>query len=121
MRSHRKLRVWCLAMDLTVEVYGVCRALPAEERYGLQSQLRRAAVSVPANIAEGHARDHLGDYLRHISIAKGSLAEVETLLTLTKRLELLEEIEIEAVCGECRRLARMLERLSAALRRVKRA
>ena len=73
-------------MDLVVSCYRLTRRLPAEERYGLVSQVRRASVSVPANIAEGHARTHRGDYLRHLSIARGSTAELQTLLDLCERL-----------------------------------
>src|SRR5688500_3414185 len=85
--SYRDLRVWKEGMDLVVEAYKVAKTLPRDELYGLTSQIRRAAVSVPANIAEGHGRDHLGDYLRHLSIAKGSVTELETELFIAERLE----------------------------------
>lgn len=73
IKSYRDLLVWQKAMDLVVDCYRYVDALPKNETYGLISQVRRAAVSVPANIAEGHGRDHLGDYLRHLSMANGSL------------------------------------------------
>lgn len=87
LASYRELSVWQRSMDLTVAVYDVAKALPADERYGLGSQLKRAAVSVPANIAEGYGRTHRGGYLRHLSIARGSLSEVETLLAIAVRVD----------------------------------
>jgi four helix bundle protein len=84
--NHRDLVVWQRAMQLLKLTYAVARRLPAEERFELGSQLRRAAVSVPANIAEGHARVHRGEYVHHLSIARGSLAELETLLDACEML-----------------------------------
>jgi four helix bundle protein len=86
VQGFRELRVWHDAMTLVEHVYLLTNAFPKHEIYGLSSQLQRAAVSVPANIAEGNARRHTKDYLRHISIARGSLAEVETYLELAPRL-----------------------------------
>ena len=73
-------------MDLVVASYGIARSLPQIERFDLAAQIRRASVSIPANIAEGYGRRHLGDYLRHLYIANGSLKELETELMLTERL-----------------------------------
>ncbi len=70
--------VWQKAMDLAVECYRIAKRLPKEETYGLISQIKRAAASIPANIAEGHGREHLGEYLPHLSVANGSLMELET-------------------------------------------
>ena len=75
VKSYRDLLVWQKAMDLVEESYSVASQLPKTETFGLVSQIQRAAVSVPANIAEGHGRQHLGDYLHHLSIANGSLME----------------------------------------------
>lgn len=88
--SYRDLKVWQRAMDMVIECYEQSRCLPREERYGLTSQLRRAAVSVPANIAEGRSRRGKGDFGKHLSIAAGSLAEVETLLEIAERVEYLD-------------------------------
>lgn len=77
IRSHRDLKVWREAIELADLLYDVAGLLPRSELYGIGAQLRRAAVSVPSNIAEGHGRRHLGDYLRHLSFALGSLMEIE--------------------------------------------
>ncbi len=82
VQSFRDLRVWQPGMELVVAVYGLTRTLPKSEVYGLSSQMQRAAVSVPANIAEGHTRRNLREYLHFLSIARASLAEVETYLDL---------------------------------------
>jgi four helix bundle protein len=86
VQGFRELRVWQSGMELLVRVYELTRTLPKTEIYGLSSQLQRAAVSVPANIAEGHSRNHLREYLQFLSIARSSLAEVATYLELIERL-----------------------------------
>jgi four helix bundle protein len=78
METYRELEVWKTAMDLVVAVYELSRKLPASERFGLASQMQRSAVSVPANIAEGYGRAHRKEYLNHLSIANGTLQELET-------------------------------------------
>ncbi len=78
VKSYRDLRVWQAAMNLVEQVYRLTRAFPKQETYGLSSQMQRAAVSIPSNIAEGHTREHLKEYLHHLSIAQASLAELET-------------------------------------------
>jgi four helix bundle protein len=85
LKSYRDLEVWQKAMDLVEEVYRIAERFPSQEKYGLTGQLQRAAVSIPANIAEGYGRMHRKEYLQHLSIAKGSLAEVETHLALAVR------------------------------------
>ena len=90
IRTHRDLEAWQAGMDLAVEVYRLTRGLTAEERFGLTAQARRAATSIPANIAEGHGRRTTGDFLQSLSIARGSLAELQTHLELTVRLEFLD-------------------------------
>lgn len=89
MKSYRELLVWQKAMDLVVESYRIASLLPKAELYGLRSQIQRAAVSIPANIAEGHGREHLGDYLHHLSAATGSLMELETHFLITEKLSFL--------------------------------
>ena len=89
VQSFRDLRVWQSGMELVVGIYELTRNLPKSEIYGLSSQLQRAAVSVPANIAEGQTRSSLKEYLHFLSIARSSLAEVETYLELVQRLSYL--------------------------------
>ena len=86
MRDYRKIDAWKLADDLTVAVYQLPRAFPREELYGMASQLRRAACSVPANIAEGSARESQKEYLHFLYIARGSLSEVQYFVHLAHRL-----------------------------------
>lgn len=85
-RSYRDLVVWQKSIELVVAAYKLTATFPEHERFGLTSQLHRAAVSVPANIAEGHARMHRNEYVHHLSIARGSLAELETHITIAVRL-----------------------------------
>ena len=86
VRSYKDLIVWQKAMDLVEMVYQVTKSFPKEELYGLTSQVRRAAISIPSNIAEGHARNSTAEYKNFLSIARGSLAEVETQLLIARRL-----------------------------------
>jgi four helix bundle protein len=84
--DYRELRVWQAAMDLAEAIYRYTTQLLGEERFGLVSRMRRAAVSVPSNIAEGNARISRGEYIQFLGMARGSLAELETQLLLAKRL-----------------------------------
>ena len=90
MNSYRELKVWQLGMQLAKDVYLLTQQFPKHEVYGLSSQVQRAAVSIPANLAEGHAKDSTKEFLRHISIAQGSLAEMETHLLLAESLNYVE-------------------------------
>lgn len=116
VKSFRDLEVWKKAMDLVVVCYQISRRLPPSELYGLTSQIQRAAVSIPANIAEGHGRDHLGDYLHHFSMANGSLRELETHLILLSRLSYLKSEDVEPVLQRTSEIGRMLVGLSKGLR-----
>jgi four helix bundle protein len=116
VKSYRDLRVWEQAMDLAVQSYHVARLLPRDEVYGLVSQIRRAAVSVPANIAEGHGRDHLGDYLHHLSVANGSLMELETHLLLAQRLSYLKTTDVQPLLVLTSEVGRMLAGLMRKLK-----
>ena len=115
IRSYRDLHVWQLGVRLVIESYKVSRGLPTDERFGLIAQIRRAAVSIPANIAEGHGRSSRGDYRHHVWIAAGSLRELETLLEITIELKDLDEKTLKGVRGLCDELGRMLTRLAKRL------
>jgi len=91
MRPHHNLDAWKQAIALVEDVYGITRSFPNSELYGLTSQLRRAAVSVPSNIAEGAARNGPKEFAHFLSIANGSLSEVETQLIIASRLGWLED------------------------------
>lgn len=97
MRDYKNIKAYQRADDLAVEVYKATKSFPKEELYGLVSQLRRAAVSVPANIAEGASRQHKKDYLNFLYVARGSLAETEYLLHLSNRLEHLDSSTFDKI------------------------
>jgi len=118
IQSYRDLLVWQKAMALVVECYKFVSSMPKNETYGLISQTQRAAVSIPANIAEGHGRDHLGDYLRHFSIANGSLKELENHLLLIGRLGYRQEDEVEPLLAKSAEVGKMLAGLSKSLKGI---
>ncbi|HTT64576.1 MAG TPA: four helix bundle protein [Bryobacteraceae bacterium] len=115
IRSFRELRVWQGAMSLVESVYRLSAAFPIEENYGLKSQIRRAAVSIPSNIAEGNARASTREYLNHLSVAQASLAEVETQLEIAVRLKYLEEEQATSTVGDIQTLGKQLHALRKAL------
>jgi four helix bundle protein len=117
MPLHHDLEVWRQGISLVDLVYDLCVSLPADERFGLTSQLRRAAVSIPANIAEGSGRDSTKDLLRHLAIAQGSLAELRTLLVIVQRRRFASEEEVEQVDLLGARVGRLLVGLQRSLRR----
>ena len=116
IRSYRDLRVWQKGVHLVVVCYQLAKKLPADERFGLISQIQRAAVSIPANIAEGYARRTRGDYVHHLAIASESLAELETHWTIVVRLEYLQESELESFVAGANELWKMLKVLMQKLR-----
>lgn len=108
LNTYRDLRVWQAGMEMVEAIYILTRELPSDEKYGLSAQLKGASVSVPANIAEGYSRIHRGDYLHHLSIARGSLAEVETHLILCVRLKLLSREQAQKAWKLSQKAGRML-------------
>jgi four helix bundle protein len=116
MQSHKELDVWNVAMALARDVYGLARLMPKQEEYRLTGQMIRAAVSIAANIAEGHARATRKDYAHFVSISKGSAAELETLVLLARDAELTPREATEAILERTERVARMLTRLHARLK-----
>ncbi len=113
MRSSdfKKLDVWNLAMDFALEIYGILPLLPNEERFGLCDQMRRAAISVPSNIAEGQSRISSKEFIHFLSISKGSLAELETQLILCQRLGYIDETKIIALLSKISSIGRMTKAL----------
>src|SRR5438094_2077301 len=108
--SYRDLRVWQQAMVLVEATYRATKQFPAAESYGLVAQLRRAAVSVASNIAEGHARSR-GDYVRFLVMSAGSLTEIETQLFVSQRLGFIAAPSSNALLDHCAELGRMLSTL----------
>lgn len=117
IQSFMELRVWKEAMDLAVTCYSLTSDFPRQEMYGLTSQLRRAAVSVPANIAEGYGRDNLGSYLQHLKIAQGSLRELQTHILIAERVKVAQVDRVKPVMDQCETVAKMLNGLIRALQR----
>lgn len=111
IRSYRDLQVWQRAMQLTADVYRLTARFPNSERFGLVVQLQRAAVSVPSNIAEGHERRSTREFLRFLSIASGSLAELETQLMLSVNLALASTQTVQPALDNAAELGRMLNGL----------
>ena len=115
LKTYRDLEVWQKAVDLVEAVYLLAKSFPAEERFGLTSQLQRAVISVPANIAEGYGRIHRGDYLHHLSVARGSLMEVETHLTIAVRLGFVAREQVLETWQLTQQVGKMLRKLIASL------
>jgi four helix bundle protein len=117
VKNYQELIVWQKAMDLVEEVYIASKNFPREEVYGLTSQLRRAAVSIPSNIAEGQGRRTTPDFLRHLSIAYGSLREVETQILIAIRLRYLAARKCQDAMNIAAEVGRLLNGLMASLAR----
>lgn len=115
IKSHRDLVVWQKSMDLVVGIYQISKGFPKDETYGLTSQMRRAVVSVPANIAEGQGRRLTGEYLQFLGNARGSLLELDTHLELALRLEYIKTQEYSNLLAKLQEVARMLNGLMRSL------
>jgi four helix bundle protein len=115
--SYRDLKVWQKGMDMVGASYEVTKHFPQTELYGLVSQIQRASVSIPANIAEGHGREHLGDYVHHLSIANGSLMELETHFLLAGRLGYLKAEPLNQLLDRTAEIGRMLAGLIRSLKK----
>jgi four helix bundle protein len=116
VNSFKDLLVWQQSIDLTANIYALTSSFPKSELFGLSSQIQRAAVSVPSNIAEGHARDSTKEYLRFISIALGSLAEVETQLVIANKLLFLNNEILGELLDKTGEIGRMLRGLQKSLK-----
>ena len=115
LKTYRDLQVWQRSVDLVEEIYRVTASFPPDERYGLTSQLRRAAVSIPSNIAEGYCRKHRREYQQHLSIARGSLGEIETQLIIAVRLDHITRENTLHAWEQCQEVGRMLNKLITSL------
>ena len=108
LRSYRDLIVWQRSMELAEEVYRLCTEMPRYEAFGIAGQIRRAGTSIPANIAEGYGREYRADYVKHLSIAQGSLAELETLVMLSVRVGHVQPPLVLRACNLSDEVGRML-------------
>ncbi len=115
-KNYRDLEVWQKAMDLVVECYQITKKFPKSESYGLASQLQRAAVSIPANIAEGRERHYTKEFLQHLSIAYGSLAELETIIQIAARLKYIDVNQLKQILDKTAEVGRMLNGLRRSLK-----
>jgi four helix bundle protein len=117
IKSYRDLETWQKEIELVEEVYKETRSFPKEEIYGLVSQMRRAAVSVASNIAEGQGRDSTNEFLRHLSIAYGSLCEQQTQMLIGQKLNYLNQQTHERLEDRSASAARLINGLANSLRR----
>ncbi|MFM9984787.1 MAG: four helix bundle protein [Flavobacteriales bacterium] len=113
--NFRELKIWQRGIELSVMIYEISNDFPSEERYGLCSQLRRASVSVPSNIAEGSSRNSQKEFIHYLSIASGSCAEVETQLEIAKRLGFVNEAQLATPLNETREIQKMIYSFSASI------
>jgi four helix bundle protein len=117
MRPHQKLDLWKRAIEFVVRIYRVTERFPKEEKFGLTSQIRRAAVSVAANIAEGAARTSLKEFMQFLSHSQGSASEVDTELLIASRLGYLSDKDYQNLARDIDDIGRMITRLSQSLKR----
>ena len=116
VNSCEDLIVWQKAMDLTVEIYRLVKFLPREETYALSDQMRRAVVSIPSNIAEGHGRNSNKEFANFLSVARGSLTELRTQLQICRRLKYFSESESEYAFNLCTEIYKILNAFISKLR-----
>ena len=115
LKSYKDLDVWQVAMTLAQESYLLTARFPKDETYGMAAQIRRAAVSIPANIAEGYGRDQTGSFVQFLRIAQGSARELETHLILAERIQLVDQQAVAPLQELCERVSKMLRSLIRSL------
>ena len=115
IESYKDLDVWQVAMTLAQESYLLTARFPKDEMYGMSAQIRRAAVSIPANIAEGYGRDQTGSFVQFLRIAQGSARELETHLILAERIQLVGQQAVAPLQELCERVSKMLRSLIRSL------
>jgi four helix bundle protein len=118
LRNYKDLKVWQKAYQLCLQIYKLTKAFPKEEMYGLTSQLRRAAVSIPSNVAEGYGRRTKGEYVQALYIAYGSICELETQILLSGDLDYLEPGELKKIENFIGEVERMLMALIKSLQKA---
>ena len=111
VESYRDLRVWQFGIELAKQCYSLTKSFPKEEMFGLTSQIRRAATSVPANIAEGYGRENTGEYIRFLRISQGSLKELETHLIVSREVDIADRASVKSLLDRTDELGRMLRSL----------
>jgi len=116
MRTYKELTVWQKAFDLTLGIYRATKKFPREETYGLVMQMRRAAIAIPSNIAEGYCRQHKREYIQFLTIAFASGGELETQLLIAKKLKLLKEAEFQKLNDL---LSEVMKMLNVLIKRIK--
>ena len=116
IESYQDLNVWKNGIEIVKSVYIISSSFPKEEMYGLSSQMKRSAISIPSNIAEGHGRDSLKEYVRFVSIALGSLAELQTQLFIALELKFIDEIKYKELMEFGNITGRMLKKLQQSLK-----
>ncbi len=115
VKSYRNLIVWQKSIEVCTLIYRLTQDFPRDETFGITSQLKRAAISVPTNISEGHSRNSKKEYRHFVGIARGSLTEIETLITLTKNLQFTSENKITEITDLCTEIGKMLTSLNRKL------
>lgn len=113
--DYRQLKVWQKAMDLTVEIYSLVNIFPREENYALSDQMRRSVVSIPSNIAEGQGRNSAKEFVNFLSIARGSLWELETQIEISERLHYIDSGQKNKVYEQTEEIGKMLNALATSL------
>ena len=113
--DYRQLKVWQKAMDLTVEIYSLVNKFPREENYALSDQMRRSVVSIPSNIAEGQGRNSDKEFVNFLSIARGSLWELETQIEISERLHYIDSDQKNKVYERTEEIGKMLNALANSL------
>ncbi|MGZ3862050.1 MAG: four helix bundle protein [Bacteroidia bacterium] len=115
MHRVKELKIWNKALDLTVEIYKATEHFPKEEKFGLTSQIRRSAVSIPSNISEGAGRNTKGEFRQFLGIANGSAFELETQLILSNKLNLIDDKKIKPLLSELEEIQKMNYKLQQTL------
>ena len=116
MKSYKELEVWQKSIDLVTEIYSITKDFPNEEKYGIISQIRRSAISVPANIAEGWGRNSTKEYIQFLYIARSSLLELETHFIISNNIKYINKIILNKIQKKIESIAMMLNRLISSLK-----